>query len=134
MSLTKYTFTLAACAVTLLFAGCGSSEVVFEKGEPGQVTQTGNYAVTANTPHIVHVDLVERVATLRNGNELKDGFLIAMDAGGKQTSVLKALPIRNASALRTADVLEGKPQINNSVRPADSSEARDLAKIYHDAE
>ncbi|MGB0414444.1 MAG: hypothetical protein ACPGJU_08345 [Coraliomargarita sp.] len=133
MSPTKYILTLTTCLAALLISGCASSEVVFEKGEPGQTTTTGNYGLST-TPHIVHVDMVERVATLRNGSELEEGFLIASNAEGTQTSVLKALPARGSSALLTADVLEGKPKINDTVRPASAAETSDLQKIYRDAE
>lgn len=134
MSPTKHIIPLAAIALSLLFVGCGSSEVVFEKGEPGQTTTTGSAVISADTPILVHVDMVERVATLRNGNDFGSGYLIAMNAEGNKTAVLKTLPLRSSSALRTADVLEGKPQINNTVRAATAAEASELSKVYRDAQ
>lgn len=84
---------------------------------------------------IVHVDRTGRLATLRKGGHFKDGaFLIVKDSGdGEQTGVLKALPSR-AIGLRTADVLEGEPDINDVVFPASATEAAELGKIYRDAE
>lgn len=84
---------------------------------------------------IVHVDRTGRLATLRKGGHFEDGaFLIVKDSGdGQQTGVLKALPSR-AIGLRTADVLEGEPDINDVVFPASATEAERLAKIYRDPE
>lgn len=133
MSLSKYILLLAACAASLMLSGCGSTDTDF--GGSGSRGNTAADSSLINTaPHIVHVDLVERVATLRNGSDVKEGFLIALDTEGKQTSVLKTLPMRSPRSLRTADVLEGKPQINNTVRAATSAEINELAKIYRDAQ
>lgn len=83
---------------------------------------------------IVHVDLGGRVATIRRGNGFDAGeFLIVKDSEGKQTGVLKALPKR-ITGLRTADVLEGEPDINNIVTSASASESARLEKIYRDPE
>jgi len=134
MSPTKHIIPLTAITLSLLFVGCGSSEVVFEKGEPGQTTTTGSAVVSPDTPILVHVDMVERVATLRNGNDFGSGYLIAMNAEGNKTAILKTLPLRSSNALRTADVLEGRPQINNTVRSATAAEASELSKVYRDAQ
>ncbi len=134
MSPTKHIIPLTAITLSLLFVGCGSSEVVFEKGEPGQTTTTGSAVVSPDTPILVHVDMVERVATLRNGNDFGSGYLIAMNAEGNKTAILKTLPLRSSNALRTADVLEGRPQINNTVRSATDAEASELSKVYRDAQ
>lgn len=83
---------------------------------------------------IVHVNLSNRLATMRNGNKFESGaFLIVKDNAGQQTGILKALPNR-ITGLRTADVLEGEPRINDVVTPASASESARLAKIYRDAE
>lgn len=82
---------------------------------------------------IVHVNVNGRIATIRNGNNFEEGaFLIAKDRSGEQTGVLKALPLR--PGLRTADILEGEPMINDVVSPAGTSESERLAKIYRDPE
>lgn len=84
---------------------------------------------------IVHVDLSGRVVTMRNGNKFEAGaFLIVKDdEDGKQTGVLKALPKR-PTGLRTADVLEGEPKINDLVSKAGAAESERLSKIYREPE
>jgi hypothetical protein len=77
--------------------------------------------------------MFERVATIRNGSKLPAGFLIAKTRSGEQTAVLKARPSRPVG-LRTADILEGEPTINNVITAASSSESARLAKIYRDAD
>ena len=123
-----------ACLLGLFLIGCGggTDELIFENGEPG--SPAGNTATLApGEPHLVHVDTIERLATIRNGDDM-DGFLIAIDRSGAQSGVLKALPARAGSSLRTADILEGKPRISDRVRKTSTSEASELEKIYRDVE
>ena len=80
-------------------------------------------------PHLIHVDLVERLVTLRNGSKL-DGFLFTIDQQGEQSGILKTLPLRSANSLLTADVLEGRPKINDRIRQANEEEHASLSEIY----
>lgn len=84
---------------------------------------------------IVHVDLSGRVATVRNGGKFKTGaFLIVKDnVDGEQTGLLKARAKR-PTGLRTADVLEGEPTINDLVTRASAAESERLSKIYREPE
>ena len=50
---------------------------------------------------IVHIDLEERVATIRFGNELSNEFLVSRDVNGEQTGVLKGILKVNGN-LKTA--------------------------------
>ena len=83
-------------------------------------------------PTIVHADMNERIATIRYGHELGDGFLIVTDVDGTQTALLKSLPLRPGS-LRTADIIEGIPEINERVEPASAEQNEAYQKIYPEA-
>ncbi len=83
-------------------------------------------------PTIVHADMIERIATIRYGHELGDGFLVVTDADGTQAALLKSLPLRPGS-LRTADILEGNPRINQRVEPASAEQNEAYQKIYPEA-
>jgi hypothetical protein len=81
---------------------------------------------------IVHVDEFERLATLRNAKSFPAGtFLSTQDNQGNKTAILKARANR-AVGLRTADILEGQPHINDIARPVSASESMRLGKIYRD--
>ncbi|NCG08744.1 MAG: hypothetical protein GWO81_04130 [Verrucomicrobia bacterium] len=84
-------------------------------------------------PTVVHADMIERVATIRYGHELGEGFLIVRDPNGEQTSLLKSLPLY-PGRLRTADILEGNPKINNRVEAATQEQNEAYKKIYPDAQ
>jgi hypothetical protein len=132
---TKTPILLALVAV-LLFSACGGPKGVrvTEGTETIGSAPAGTLFATQEAS-IVHVDLSGRLATLRNGNKFKEGsFLIVKDeVSGEQTGILKALPKR-AIGLRTADVLEGEPSINDVVFSASAAESARLAKIYRDPE
>ena len=117
--------------LSLILWGCGSTgnEALYPTKEK---TNSTARKLAASEPHLIHVNYIERLATLRNGESL-DGFLITTDLTGAQTGVLKTLPIRSSNRQRTADILEGRPEINNRIRPANEEEAASLSKIYRDA-
>ena len=81
---------------------------------------------------IVHADYNERIATIRFGEDLGDSFLISKNTLGEQTAILKGIPSTSGS-LKTADMLDGSPQINDSVERASPEKSDELAKIYRDA-
>lgn len=132
---TKTTILLALAAALMLTACGGRKNTRVTEGTETIGSAPVGTLFGSQQASIVHVDLSGRLATLRNGSRFEAGtFLIAKDSGdGQQTGVLKALP-RRAAGLRTADVLEGRPNINDVVMPASDSEANRLAKIYRDAE
>ena len=127
-----YPRILITCASLLGIAltGCGGSSGVritegFQEREAAPV-------VNHNAPMIVHIDLFDRIVTIRNGMALGDQFLIATNFAGVETAVLKARPQRIGSPLLTADILEGDPKINNTITTADSARSMELSKIYRD--
>lgn len=128
-------FLLLISGLALLLSGCGSSSgVKVTQGSEQISAPTPGTIIASDVSTVVHVDLFERVATIRNGHSLPAGFLIAKSRAGKQTGILKARPSRAAGGLRTADILEGEPGINNTITQASASESARLSKIYRDAD
>ena len=82
-------------------------------------------------PRIVHIDLEERVATIRFGNELNSKFLVSRDANGEQTAVLKGI-LKVNDSLKTAYILDGTPQINDEIFKASKQQNDSLSKIFRD--
>lgn len=121
--------------LTLLLAGCGGgpSGVRVTQGDTQIGQAKPGTVVASNESTVVHVDMFERIATIRNGRDLPIAFLVATNKAGTQTAILKTRPKR-AMGLRTADILEGQPQINDTITPASAAESARLAKIYRDAE
>ncbi|MGB0408790.1 MAG: hypothetical protein ACPGIC_02230 [Opitutales bacterium] len=128
--------TLLALATSLFVAACGGGNDkmrITEGSQPIGRAPTGSVYVTTDA-NIVHVDAMGRIATIRNGNHFADGaFLIVTQSDGKRSGLLKALT-RRQTGLRTADILEGDPNINDIVSEASSAESERLAKIYRDPE
>tara|TARA_B110000208_G_scaffold107237_1_gene133044 strand:- start:5814 stop:6218 length:405 start_codon:yes stop_codon:yes gene_type:complete len=116
-----------SCALALILVGCAGLNGV--RITEGQKRETAPI-ITDKEPMIVHIDLFERIATIRNGMDLGDQFLITADYAGVETAVLKARPSSLSETLLTADILEGDPEINNTVKTADSTRDIELTKIY----
>ena len=125
---------LFAAAIFPVLSGCytGNEPRVLEGTEQIGSAPTGSIYAT-NDASIVHVDTVARTATLSNALGLTDGaFIRTYDQDGKETGILKMTPATRSS-LRTADIVEGKPTINNEVRKVGLPEQGRLSSIYHDA-
>ncbi len=112
----------------MTLTGCGGPNGV-RITEGSQERTVTAPLIARNTPIIVHIDLFERIATIRHGVALGGDFLITSDYAGVETAVLKARPNKNLTLL-TADILEGAPKINNTVKVADPARSMELAKLY----
>ena len=127
--------TLSVCSLLIsLLSGCGggSADIRVKEGSE-QIGQapTGSLYLT-DQASIVHVDASERIATLRNARNFAAGtFLETKSSDGVKTATLKTLVSRE-SGLRTADILEGEPNINDQASPVSPSEMERLEKIYRD--
>ncbi|MFT5836745.1 MAG: hypothetical protein ACI9ZV_000242 [Candidatus Azotimanducaceae bacterium] len=126
------TLVVSTLVLTLL-SGCGgrSGVRITEGSEQIGSAPTGSVFAT-NAATLVHVDVFERLATLRNARGFAAGtFLETRDGEGNQTGILKARENRE-SGLRTADILEGAPRINNRAVPVSAAERARLKKKYRD--
>ena len=124
----------ALLAALILSACANRGEVRITEGTEPIGEASGSSVLNAKEASIVHVNLTGRLATIRKGDRFETGaFLITKTREGRETGVLKALPKRPLG-LRTADVLEGNPGINDIVTRASESQAERFAKIYRDPE
>jgi predicted small secreted protein len=127
MLIKKTTLSSALIVVTsLLLAGCSGNTTIPDGAEVELASPLGP---TFKGPTIVHTDEIERLATIRYGRDLGEGFLIVHDLDNNQSALLKGLPLQ-LGRLRTADILEGTPEINHRVTPASDAQNLEFEKIY----
>ncbi|MEM7790178.1 MAG: hypothetical protein AAF546_02145 [Verrucomicrobiota bacterium] len=123
---------LSSLGLTFLLVACGSSgEVRIKEGIQKKEPSAAN-PVASGTPIIVHTDTSARLVTIRYGSSLPEGFLVCINRMGRESALLKALPLKGATSLRTAEILEGKPSVNDSVVQASPERSLELGKIYRD--
>lgn len=124
--------TLGVLSLFLL-NGCGGGQGgvrVTEGDQQISSAPTGSMFLSQKTT-IVHVNEHDRLATLRNADELADGtFLEVRDNKGNKTATLKTR--KHRTGLRIADIVEGLPRINNHTVPVSASESERLREIYRD--
>lgn len=131
MSLKALSFLAASALLISIFTACGGSTGVrvTEGNEPLGAAPTGR-TVLASDATLVHINTRGRLATMRNGSSFPAGtFLKTVDRAGNETGFLKARQQR-PSGLRTADILEGNPNINNRAVPVSNAERSRLEKLY----
>jgi hypothetical protein len=133
MQVQKLTIISFSILLLSLLNGCGGPRGIRVTEGNQQVGSAPTGSVYATTAAIVvHVDGFERLATLRNAHKFPAGsFLETLDETGAQTAVLKARANRE-TGLRTADILEGEPHINDNARLVSATESMRLSKIYRD--
>ena len=121
-------YTLLLC----LLLGCGNSNVQVTKGDK-QVgaAPIGSLFVT-NAATIVHVDRLERLVTLSHARDLGEyTFLETQDSEGNKTAIIKTRANRE-NGLRTADILEGTPHINDQATVIEAEASTKLRETYRD--
>jgi hypothetical protein len=121
---------LFSCALSATLIGCGGGPQGVRVTKGTQDYEAETTIIASDAAVIVHIDLFERIATIRNGQTLNQTFLITTDSDGVETGVLKARDSGLSERLRTAEIVEGSPKINNSVRPASRTRSEALARMY----
>ena len=129
---TLFSFVLTAFLFSM-FGGCGGSRSVrvIEGDQQIRSAPTGS-VYTTDQAIIVHVNKLDRLATLRNGRSFpKSTFLQTFDSKGNKSAILKTRGNR-PTGLGTADIVEGLPRINDHATPVDAAESIRLGKVYRD--
>ena len=120
---TSLVIGLSGCAT-----GSNSVRITYSKNTK-TTSSTDEASESVNHGILVHINEVDRLVTIRNGRDLPTGFLITKNSDGKQTAIIKSRPPRKYG-LRTADILEGQPAINNIISPVDAAESARLEQKY----
>ena len=123
---TYFSLLIIICFIAI---GCSNVNKSIPNSPDTDISLIQNYE---RTSRIVHIDLKERLATIRFGNELSNEFLVSRDANGEQTGVLKGI-IKLNDSLKTAYILDGTPQINDEIFKASKQQNDSLRKIFRDA-
>lgn len=126
-----YTRTYSSLLTIICFIanGCSNISNNIPNTPNTDVSLVQNYEKISR---IVHIDLEERVATIRFGNDLSNEFLVSRDVNGEQTGVLKGI-LKVNDSLKTAYILDGTPQINDGIFKASKQQSDSLSKIFRDA-
>ena len=80
---------------------------------------------------VMHVDLIERIVTLKSKTVLEPGFYVLSNKNGTARSAIK-LTQTSDDFLYEADILEGRPRISDAVHAANPVDVKLLSKKYSD--
>lgn len=123
---TPYLFLITS----LILVSCYSSKSV-DNDIPREQSNNSELLNTQISASIMHVDLVERIVTLKSNTALEPGFYVLSNINGDVSSAIK-LSQNSYSSLYEADILEGRPRINDIVSLASTEEVKSLSKKYSD--
>ena len=129
----KALFTVTVLTLLLsMLPACQNTNVRVTKGDKQVGVAPRGTLFTTSAVTIVHVDKFERIVTLRNAQQIDEfTFLEAQDSGGNKTAILKTRANRT-NGLRTADILEGTPRINDRATVLEVETSAKLRKTYRD--
>ena len=123
---TPYLFLITS----LILVSCYSSKSV-DNDIPLEQSNNSELLNTQISASIMHVDLVERIVTLKSNTALEPGFYVLSNKNGDVSSAIK-LSQNSYSSLYEADILEGRPRINDIVSLASIEEVKSLSEKYSD--
>ncbi|MFT4902079.1 MAG: hypothetical protein ACI81V_001362 [Lentimonas sp.] len=130
MNLNSISIIFFSVLLALGISGCGGNGIRITESKNNFASTTGGQPTSAiSAASLVHVNEQDRLVTIRNGRNLDAGFLIAKDGSGRQTGILKLRQPR-AFGLRTADILQGNPAINNTIETVNAVESARLQQMY----
>ena len=117
-----------------LLISCGSNVGYKLKSTSNNVASTSQLTELAViNASILHVDLKERVVTIKGIQPITTDFYLTADNQGQTTSALKIQNSRQTS-LYIADILEGSPKISDILMKASEDQKIELSVRYTDAE
>ncbi len=126
-----YPVTVLTLLLSML-PGCQNTNVRVTKGDKQVGVAPRGTLFRTSAVTIVHVDKFERIVTLRNAQQIDEfTFLEAQDSGGNKTAILKTRANRT-NGLRTADILEGTPRINDRATVIEVETSAKLRETYRD--
>lgn len=133
----KITYMLLKLFYALCFAlliSCGSNVGYKLKSTSKEVATTSklNELAVINAS-ILHVDLKERVVTIKSIQPITTDFYFTADNQCQTTSALKIHNSRQTS-LYIADILEGSPRISDTLIQASEDQKKELSVRFTDAE
>lgn len=133
----KITYMLLKLFYALCFAlliSCGSNVGYKLKSTSKEVATTSklNELAVINAS-ILHVDLKERVVTIKSIQPITTDFYLTADNQFQTTSALKIHNSRQTS-LYIADILEGSPRISDTLIQASEDQKKELSVRFTDAE
>lgn len=133
----KITYMLLKLFYALCFAlliSCGSNVGYKLKSTSKEVATTSklNELAVINAS-ILHVDLKERVVTIKSIQPITTDFYLTADNQFQTTSALKIHNSRQTS-LYIADILEGSPSISDTLIQASEDQKKELSVRFTDAE
>ena len=105
-------------ALSISLSACYSSRTLSQNTES---SSANNELKSQNLTKIsiMHVDLIEKIITLKSYTALEPGFYNSIDPNGNLSATFK-LSRSESSSLYEADILEGNPNISDSVVFADT--------------
>ena len=117
-----------------LLISCGSPEAYKLKSTSRDIAvESGLGHIEVLNVSILHVDLRERVVTLKSQDPLMEDFYLTADNEYRTTAALKIQAVTENS-LYLADILEGSPHIGDTLILAGAVQKKELSDRYTDAE
>ena len=127
--------TILLISLVSLLSSCGTTDTIRynDRAEVGTAAQSEASVKIMDDAHIVHVDSIQRIVTIRSTNALSDGYYLTLNPFNSEEKAALKLIGFGQGPLYTADILEGSPKINYVLFKASEERSLEFDQRYTEA-
>tara|TARA_B100002019_G_scaffold118855_1_gene102015 strand:- start:200 stop:607 length:408 start_codon:yes stop_codon:yes gene_type:complete len=127
--------TILLLSLVSLLSSCGTTDTIRydERTNVSTAARSEASVEVIKDAHIVHVDSIQRIVTIRSTSVLSDGYYLTLNPfNSKEEAALKLIH-SGQGPLYTADILEGSPKINHGLFKASKEKSLEFDLHYTEA-
>tara|TARA_B100001741_G_C16191671_1_gene431698 strand:- start:113 stop:520 length:408 start_codon:yes stop_codon:yes gene_type:complete len=127
--------TILLLSLVSLLSSCGTTDAIRydDRTEVNAVARSETSVQVMKDAHIVHVDSIQRIVTIRSTSALSDGYYLTLNPFNSEEKAALKLIDSGLGPLYTADILEGSPKINHGLFKASEERSLEFDQRYTEA-
>lgn len=114
---------------------CGTTDTIRYDGrtDGASIANSEPLLKVISGANIVHVDMLQRITTIRSTEALSEGYYLSHDRSNAEESAVIKLSNSSQGPVYIADILEGSPKINHGLVKVSPERDLELDKRYTEA-
>ena len=127
--------TILLLSLVSLLSSCGTTDTIRydDRTEVSAAARSEASVEVMKDAHIVHVDSIQRIVTIRSTSALSDGYYLALNPFNSEEKAALKLIHSGQGPIYTADILEGSPKINHGLIKASEERSLEFDQRYTEA-
>lgn len=124
--------TILLLSLVSLLSSCGTTDTIRydDRTEVSAAARSEASVEVMKDAHIVHVDSIQRIVTIRSTSALSDGYYLTLNPFNLEEKAALKLIHSGQGPIYTADILEGSPKINHGLIKASEERSLEFDQRY----